>query len=93
MVVLMLLLCFVGCGEANQQMVEYFKGKVKSEDSCELAQNDNFTLFWDNEKVALLLQSNKTSKIWCTTPYSFYQNDTGEGLASVALNPSDIRSL
>lgn len=86
MLVILMLFSVTACYDNTQPTVKFFTGKVKSEDSCELASNDNFTLRWDGEKVALLLESNKTGKIWCTTPYSFYQNDTGEGLASVALN-------
>ncbi len=80
-----LVLCLAACSEDKQKTAKFYTGKVKSVDSGEIARNDSFTLSWDSEKAALLLTSKQTGRVWCTTPYDFYQNDTGEGLASVAL--------
>ncbi len=82
---LLMATAITACGGQEKGNAKFFTGAVKGENSGQIAQNDNFTLSWDNEKAALLLTSRKTGKVWCTTPYSFYQNDTGEGLASVAL--------
>ena len=83
---LCLVLCLAGCGESQNKTAKFYKGKVKGEKSGAIAQNDKFTLGWDADKAALLLTSRSTGRVWCTTPYDFYQNDTGEGLASVALS-------
>lgn len=84
MAVVMVAVCAACGGETAN--AKFYTGNVKKEDSGAVAENGNFTLEWDNDKAALLLRSKKTGRVWCTTPYSFYQNDTGEGLASVALS-------
>lgn len=71
--------------ETNVSTAKFYQGEVETLNSGKIAENSNFTLQWDAENCALLLSSVKTGNVWCTTPYSFYTNNPGSGLASVAL--------
>lgn len=59
------LLCFVGCTAKSSVEYKYDKnGKIKTLDSCVLAENDNLKLSWNNDRKGLTLLVKKTGKEW-----------------------------
>lgn len=53
--------------------------------SKQVAANDRFKLFWDNEQKCLMLSDVQSQKIWSTIPYDFYLLPDTDGIAKVRM--------
>lgn len=66
--ILAVVLCavmFTGCSKKAKIEYKYnAKAKIKSLDSCVLAENDNLKLSWNNDKKGIDLLVKKTGKVW-----------------------------
>lgn len=74
--VLCLLLCLLpGCGEEPNRAAYVLPDTFESVDSCAVAENDNYTLEWDDDSKAVMMYSKTGEKVWGTTPGDAYLED------------------
>ncbi len=84
-VVLCLLLCLLpGCGDnmPNRTLYE-LPESFESVDTQTVAENDNYTLEWDDEYKSVMMYSKTGEKVWGTTPFEMYEiGETNQNYSS-----------
>lgn len=83
--VALIALVMSGCGESDTVRVSYTPYKQQESRSATVADNDNYSLLWDDNEKCVLLNDKKTGKVWSSIPYDFYQQGVSEGVARVKL--------
>ena len=75
-VVLCLLLCLLpGCGDQPNRAAYKLPKDFKSVDSQTVAENDNYSLEWNDDNKAIMLFSKNGEKVWGTMPDVHYEED------------------
>ncbi len=75
-VVLCLLLCLLpGCGDKPNRAAYVLPETFETIESMTLAENDNYSLKWDDDTKAVMMYSKTGEKVWGTSPMDAYADD------------------
>ena len=80
------LLCFSGCSNTPNKVLYYKNFSEMSVESGTVAENDSYTLDWDNDKKCVLMRDKLTGKVWSTIPYDYYTSQNPEGIPLVRMH-------
>lgn len=81
---------FAGCGDMGFNRKAYVKGSTECVDSGIMAENETFSLEWDNEYKCVIAKNKKTGTVWSTTPYDLYLE--GE-VGAIISSPVEIYAI
>ncbi|MBO4468273.1 MAG: hypothetical protein J5766_03125, partial [Clostridia bacterium] len=91
--VVLCIACFSGCKNKADVKYEYNGNvKIKTLDSCVLAENDNLRLSWNNDKKGIALLVKSTGKVWKNYRDAEDLKSTGDGTANDAKGDSQYVS-
>lgn len=82
----LMVLCFSGCSNTANKVLYYKNFAEMSLESGIVAENDGYTLKWDNDKKCVLMHDKLTDKVWSTIPYDYYINENAEGIPLVRMH-------
>lgn len=84
-----ILLTLAGCNNTSKEKTVYNKNDIaKSVSSQNIAENSQYTLFWNDDAKCVILQSKQSGKFWSTIPYEYLLN----GGSSASVNsPINVR--
>ncbi len=94
---LCLLLCLLpGCGEAAEKVAPYeLPTSFDSVASGVVAENDKYSLEWDDDYKSVMMVSKSGQRVWGTTPVEFYESgETNNFISSpITIKVLDVTSL
>ncbi len=75
-----LLISLTACGKGENVITvpqKYSLPKqMKTIKSNVVSENENYSLYWDNEKYCVSLERKSDGTVWSTTPYKYYKSET-----------------
>lgn len=74
----------VGCS-GDAALLKYKAYSEQPAKSAAVAENENYSLFWDNSQKCVLLSDNRTGKVWSSVPYDYYTLSEKSGTQMVQL--------
>lgn len=81
-----LLIGCCGCGKKTVKQASYnLPERFNQISSTQLAENDSYSLSWDNEKNCVLLLDKVGNKLWSSVPEEIYRSDDFTGRAKVTM--------
>ena len=88
------LLFSTGC-ENKQKTLKYDNNpKVNKIGSGVVTKNEKYALLWDEDRACILLKDISTGKVWSTTPYSYYtENSTDSFQDIICASPLIVKYL
>lgn len=83
LVLCLILGMFTGCSSTKNNRAAYKIVSTECIDSGVIAENNNYSLFWDNDYKCVTVTNKQTGEIWCTTPYDLYaEGEKGAAISS-----------
>lgn len=83
---LLVVLSLGGCSSKENNVLYYKSFSDMSVESGTVAENNAFSLDWDNDKKCVLLNDKISGKIWSSIPYDYYTMKDPEGVALVRMH-------
>ena len=83
-------LLLASCQPAAPGVPSYQGSEAASMPNKVVNENENLSLYWNDDEKAVCLKDKKNGKIWSTTPYDYLQREEKEGVAKVNLMSSLI---
>lgn len=75
-----------GCSKSANKILYYKNYSLMDTETGTVAENDGYTLSWDNDKKCVLMYDKQTEKTWSTIPYDYYTVEEPEGVAMVRMH-------
>lgn len=83
---LLVVLSLGGCSSKENNVLHYKAFSDMSVESGTVAENDAFSLGWDNDKKCVLLNDKISGKTWSSIPYDYYTMQNPEGVPLVRMH-------
>lgn len=86
LILIIMILPISGCGQSKAKVSYNLTNAVASLESQPLAENDNLSLSWNQDKQCVIFENKLTGKKWCNIPYDAVAEDSSNVNLNSTLN-------